>query len=112
MVVVNIVHRNRFVATFRHDSHTSAEAVDPIRQFHRLVYPNLRIQNIRTGLKRSYSMSLLIINLGITWIMFLLYIGEQTQYFAYLFIIFNGSQVSPPPTPAILNQPSSRVYFF
>lgn len=88
LVVRNIMQRNRFVANIRqhrYDLNLHHGQVSCINILHYL----------RVALKRSYAITLLIINLGITWIMFLLYVAEHTQYFAYLFIVFNGSQVIP-----------------
>ncbi len=51
----------------------------------------------RSKLKQLFGFSLLTINLGITWILFLLYIQKWSPYFSifsYVFIVLNGSQVS------------------
>ncbi len=47
--------------------------------------------------KRILSYSILSINLGITWFLFVLYIQKWSSYFSYfsyVFIVLNGSQVS------------------
>lgn len=48
-------------------------------------------------LKQIFSFTSLTFNLGLTWILFILYIhrfGTFYPYFSYVFIILNGSQVS------------------
>jgi hypothetical protein len=48
-------------------------------------------------LKQIFGFSSLTINLGITWILFLLYLHKWSPYFStfsYAFIALNGSQVS------------------
>jgi hypothetical protein len=50
----------------------------------------------RSKLRQIFGFSLLTINLGITWILFLLYVHKWSPYFSifsYVFIVFNGSQV-------------------
>ncbi len=47
--------------------------------------------------KKIFSYTSLTINLGITWILFLLYVHKWSPYFSifsYAFIVFNGLQVS------------------
>jgi len=51
---------------------------------------------IRTKLKQIFSFSSLTLNLGITLILFLLYVNKWSPYFSifsYVFIVLNGSQV-------------------
>jgi hypothetical protein len=50
----------------------------------------------RSKLRQFFFFSLLAINLGITWILFLLYINKWSPYFSifsYVFIVLNGLQV-------------------
>ncbi|KAF7491984.1 Latrophilin-like protein LAT-2 [Sarcoptes scabiei] len=42
--------------------------------------------------RQILSLGLLAVNLGFTWLLFLMYISEHMHYFSYLFIVINGSQ--------------------
>jgi hypothetical protein len=52
---------------------------------------------LKSKLRRIFSFTSLIINLGITWILFSLYTqkwNSYSKYFSFIFIALNGSQVS------------------
>lgn len=56
-----------------------------------------RTEKFKSKSKLILSFSIISINLGITWFLFVLYIQKWSSYFSYLsyvFIVLNGSQVS------------------
>lgn len=71
-ILKTIIRRNRFLAHFSQ---------------------SFSISHHPQSAKQSLSLLLLVLNFGICWLVFMLYITETGQYFAYIFIILNGSQV-------------------
>jgi hypothetical protein len=61
-----------------------------------------KISNTKNGnevehkgeMKFFINYTIMTINLGITWLLFSLYVNKKSSYFSYAFIVLNGSQVS------------------
>lgn len=82
VIIRNICRRNRQLARLSNKYTSTSSSTRSLQS--QTSYYDVR--------RQTWSLVLLIFNLGLSWATYLLYAADDMNYFAYLFIVLNGSQ--------------------